>query len=57
MSTAHAAITLVEFLAAAALIYGFAHEEQVARFEQKMIRKAKRAIYNLIVKLEAAIHN
>lgn len=34
------------------LLYGFTKEAQIAAWEQKQLKKIKRAIYNLIVKYE-----
>lgn len=52
MATSNLIITGCEIIASLLLIYGFAKEDKIIQFEQKAIKKVKKAIYNLIVKLE-----
>jgi hypothetical protein len=52
MSANNLILTGCEILASVLLIYGFTKEDKIIQFEQKSIKKIKKAIYNLIVKLE-----
>jgi hypothetical protein len=52
MSFSNLIITGCEILASGLLIYGFTKEDKMIQIEQKAIKKIKKAIYNLIVKLE-----
>lgn len=44
--------TGLELIASCLLIYGFINENKVIKWERRQARKIKKAIYNLIVKLE-----
>lgn len=52
MTTSNLIITGCELIASVLLIYGFTKEDKIIQIEQKAIKKIKKAIYNLIAKLE-----
>ena len=52
MSAANVATTLIEAIVGGLLILGFMYEEKVITFEQWLMRKIRRLIYNIIVAYE-----
>ena len=49
--------TFFEFLAVVLLIYGFVHEKDLIRFEQKLGRQIRRAYRKAKIKVARALYN
>ena len=49
--------TFFEFCAIILLLYGFAHEKELIRFEQKLWRKIRKACWKLKIKSARALYN
>ena len=52
MTTSNLIVTGCEIIASVLLVVGYLNEDKIIQAEQKAIKKIKKAIYNLIVKLE-----
>ena len=52
MSAGNIILTGCEFIASVLLVVGYLNEDKIIQAEQKIIKRIKKTIYNLIVKLE-----